>query len=131
MVYARGPFSGDVLQIKLICRTIVRATINLGYYENTNLEVDIGKAGRPFDDNRYHQLRLHWNRREMIFTVDGITRTVEFDFQYGITHLDIDGTHIVLGGRNDCVDEGFTGVIRNLVCIQLFKMSMLDLLGYS
>ncbi len=115
MVFAKGPFSGDFLQIKLLGRTRARATMNLGYYKNLHLDVDIAKTQRTFDDNFPHKLRLDWNRREMNFTVDNITRIVEFHYQYGVTHLDIDGTPFYVGGRNDGLDVGFMGCIRSFV----------------
>ena len=80
-----------------------------------NLDVDIASSNRTFDDNLPHQLRLDFNRREMNFTVDNITRIVEFHYQYGITHLDLDGTPFYVGGRNDGLEEGFMGIIRSLV----------------
>eukprot|EP00794_Sanderia_malayensis_P003718 gene3718-4238_t len=113
MVFAKGPFSGDFLDIRLIGRTRARATMNLGYYKNLHLDVDISSKQRTFDDNKPHKLRLDWNRREMNFTVDNITRIVEFHYQYGVTHLDIDGTPFYVGGRNDGLGEGFMGCIRS------------------
>eukprot|EP00795_Rhopilema_esculentum_P014177 gene14177-5183_t len=113
LVFARGPISGDFLEIKLINRQRARATMNLGYYKNMHLDVDIAVLNRTFDDNLPHKLRLDWNRREMNFTVDNITRIVEFHYQYGITHLDVDGSPFYVGGRNDGLGEGFIGIIRS------------------
>ena len=93
-----------------------------GYYKNLHLDVDIASTNRTFDDNLPHKLRLDFNRREMNFTVDNITRIVEFHYQYGITHLDVDGSPFYIGGRNDGLEEGFMGIIRGFVssCIHSF-----------
>ena len=80
-----------------------------------HLDVDIAPINRTFDDNYPHNLRLDFNRREMNFTVDNITRIVEFHYQYGITHLDLDGSPFYVGGRNDGLDVGFMGIIRAFV----------------
>ena len=80
-----------------------------------HLDVDIARLNRTFDDNYPHSLRLDFNRREMNFTVDNITRIVEFHYQYGITHLDLDGSPFYVGGRNDGLDVGFMGIIRAFV----------------
>ena len=37
LIYARGPVSGDFIQIQLIGRTRARATMNLGMFVHTNI----------------------------------------------------------------------------------------------
>ena len=84
-----------------------------------HLDVDIASLNRTFDDNQPHQLRLDFNRREMNLTVDNITRIVEFHYQYGITHLDLDGSPFYVGGRSDGLEDGFVGIVRRFVSISV------------
>ena len=91
-----------------------------------HLDVDIARLNRTFDDNHPHSLRLDFNRREMNFTVDNITRIVEFHYQYGITHLDLDGSPFYVGGRNDGLDIGFMGIIRAFVSFLSYNVLELN-----
>ena len=114
MVYGRGPISGDFVRIEMIGRTRIRATMNLGYYKDLYVDIDIRRKNRTFDDNLFHKFALDWNRKEMNVTADNITRTMGFHFQYGISHLDMNGAPFYIGGSVDD-QNGFVGCMRDFV----------------
>ena len=114
MAYARGPISGDYVKVQIVGRTRMRTTINLGYYKDIYVDVEIRGINRTFDDNLPHHYEMGFNRKEMNVTVDNITRTVGFEFRFGITHLNLDGSSFYVGGSIDDQD-GFVGCMRNFV----------------
>ena len=112
LVYATGKSSPDFLSIHILSKIKARAEINLGSKMNY-VDVDIELTGRTFDDNKAHSVSFEFNRKEVTFSVDYLSRRQMVD-PLASTHLDLDGQPMFLG-RGYGSAEGFIGCIQGFV----------------